>query len=345
MARIVPSLLLTSGFLLAVACSDSPTAPAAPSSPVTPSLSRDGADREFDAQGNKSERHVFELANSLGDRAARAARGGGGTGISYHGGPVLQAATNVVAVYWGASPVYFGGPNPGTYNTSSNSGDNSLVGTFLSNLGGSAYFNINTTYKDGFGQAIKNVVNYTGYWANGTGVPSNGQNVSDAAMISMLQSGFNSGALTYKAGTLYLIFTAGSVNLGGGFGTQSCAYHTHGTVSVNGTTRTVLYAAMPYVNAYPSACTNNSPSPNGDPSADREVNVLAHEIEETTTDMMGSAWFDSRGYENADKCAWNFGSMYTTANGGWANMNIGGKDWLVQQNWINSGSGGCRLSW
>jgi hypothetical protein len=68
-----------------------------------------------------------------------------------------------------------------------------------------------------------------------------------------------------------------------------------------------------------------------------------HEIEETTTDMMGNAWYDNRGYENGDKCAWTWGTTYTTAAGGTANVNIGGKDFLVQQNWKNSGTGGCAL--
>ena len=82
-----------------------------------------------------------------------------------------------------------------------------------------------------------------------------------------------------------------------------------------------------------------------DAGADYEVNTLGHEIEETTTDMMGTAWFDRRGYENADKCAWTWGTTYTTASGGKANMNLGGKDFLVQRNWVNAGSGGCALSY
>lgn len=343
MRRLVPALLISSGLLFAAACSDSPTAPAVPDSPMTPSLSRDGVDRDFDAQGNKTERHVFELANSPGVFAARPPKGGGGgTGISYHGGPVLQAATNVVAVYWGSSAVYANGPAAGA--TGAGSNDNSLVGYFMSHLGGTPYFNINSTYKDGSGKAIANVVNYNAYWANNSNVPSNGQTVSDANMIAMLQSGFTTGKIAYDPNTLYAIFTAGTVNLGGGFGTSYCAYHTHGTVNIGGVNRTVLYAAMPYVNAYPTACSNNSASPNGDPAADRVINVLAHEIEETTTDPMGNAWFDKRGYENADKCAWQFGTT-TTAHGGVSNIPIGAKWFLVQMNWINSGSGGCRQSW
>jgi hypothetical protein len=164
-------------------------------------------------------------------------------------------------------------------------------------------------------------------------------------MVSMLQSGLTSGAITYDASTVYAIFTAGTVNLGGGFGSQYCAYHTHGTVTVGGVSKTILYAAMPYDYAYPTGCTANAASPNADPAADAEVNTLAHEIEETTTDMMGSAWYDRRGYENADKCAWKFGTTYTTANGGVANMKIGADDFLVQQNWVNAGSGGCVLKY
>jgi hypothetical protein len=75
------------------------------------------------------------------------------------------------------------------------------------------------------------------------------------------------------------------------------------------------------------------------------VNVIGHETEETTTDMFGTAWYDRRGNENADKCAWTFGTTYRTGNGGVANMNLGGKDFLVQRNWVNSGGGGCYLSW
>jgi hypothetical protein len=73
-----------------------------------------------------------------------------------------------------------------------------------------------------------------------------------------------------------------------------------------------------------------------------EVNVLAREIEETTTDEMGNAWFDTSGYENADKCAWNFGTVQNSGKGNW-NVIVGGVQFLVQQNWINAnGGGGCR---
>ena len=139
---------------------------------------------------------------------------------------------------------------------------------------------------------------------------------------------------------------SGTVNLGGGAGTQYCAYHTNATVVVGGVSRRIYYAAMPYNAGWPSGCTSGLASPNGDVAADAEVNTLIHEIEETQTDAMGNAWYDSRGYENADKCAWQWGTTFTTANGGKANITpkVGGRSYLVQMNWINSGSGGCRIS-
>lgn len=333
MSRLSSLTLAAAGLALA-ACADSPrlTEPARPAASTSPDFAR--------SELNNPNRHVF-LTREGYARALKPSRTSG-TGISYHGGPVLQAATNVVAVYWANSAIYNGGPTPGSFSTTSNAGDGSLVGTFLRGLGGSPYFNINTTYTNGSGAHIANVVNYTGFWANNQySVPSNGQSVSDAQMVAMLQYGFDHGYLTYDPHTLYHIFSAGTVNLGGNFGTQYCAYHTHGTVTINGVSQNVLYSAMPYDYAYPSSCSANlSVWPNGDAGADAEVNTLAHETEETTTDEMGNAWYDNRGYENADKCAWTWGTT-ANANGGVYNLTANGYYFLVQRNWVNAGRGGC----
>ena len=132
------------------------------------------------------------------------------------------------------------------------------------------------------------------------------------------------------------------MNLGGGFGTKYCAYHGHFS-SPRGD---VKYAVMPYDRSDPAGCSAIVGSgPNGDPAADAEVNTLAHETEEATTDEDLNAWYDRLGYENADKCAWTFGTTYTTTSGSTANVNLGGKDFLIQRNWVNAGSGGCVLRW
>jgi hypothetical protein len=335
MPRISSLLLMSAGLAALAACSDNNPLSQAPQAP---------ADQQSPEHlGIVPLRGVpltprFNNGNELNAGTA----GGSLTqaGINYHGGPVLQAGTKVAAVYWSSSTIYSGGPTPGS--TGAGSADGSNVGYFLNHVGGSPYFNINTSYTNASGTAIVNSVSYTQYWANNSyNVPSSKTRVSDAGMIAMLQNGFDTGKLTYDPNTLYAIFTQGAVNLGGGFGTQYCAYHTHGTVTVGGVAKTVLYAAMPDDYAKASSCSSGLASPNGDPHADAEVSTLIHEIEETTTDEMGNAWYDSRGYENADKCAWTWGTTFTTANGGVANVTLGTKNFLIQRNWLNVGSGSC----
>src|ERR1019366_3875163 len=68
-------------------------------------------------------------------------------------------------------------------------------------------------------------------------------------------------------------------------------------------------------------------------------------LEEAISDPNLNAWYDSSGNENADKCAWTFGAEYTVSNGSKANMKLGARDYLIQQNWLNAGGGYCALSY
>lgn len=283
--------------------------------------------------------------------------GGGGSatatqaGINYHGGrvaaPTAGSAFHVVSIYWSATQIYTGGPSSsGTDLSGTSCVDGSLVGTFLNNLNDSAYYNINKTYWDNIGGSLRYVsgnVVYDGCWADGSNAPSGTQSVSDAAIRAEIVAGFSTGRLTYAADTIYSVFSAGGVNLGGQAFTQYCAYHGHfsWTDSTNHV-QDVIYAVMPY-NAYSTSCMGQAVGPNGD-AADFEVNTLVHEIEEANTDPDLNAWYDRRGYENADKCAWTWGTTSTASNGAKYNVSLGGKNWLIQRNWKNAGSGSCAMS-
>jgi Phosphate-induced protein 1 conserved region len=325
--KVRVTLAVVGGALLAVACSDTSNTITQPAAPAF-----------LDVAQGPNHIHVMPTrAVALGLDQARPGGGkpkGGNTGIFYHGGPIL-AFTKVAAIYWGPGQIYIGGPAPGSSGTGGQ--DGSLVGHFLRNLGGSPYFNINTTYYDGNNVHVDNSVAYSGFWADNS---NPGSKPTDAAIQAEVVKAFSNG-LPYDAATVYLVFTGSGVNLGGGFGSQYCAYHGHFTS--NG--RDVKYAAEPYNYDFPSGCSALSGSPNGDLAADAEVNTLAHEIEEAATDPDLNAWYDRRGYENADKCAWTFGSTYHTSNGSTANMSLGGKDFLIQRNWVDAGSGGCALSY
>ncbi|HJZ78998.1 MAG TPA: hypothetical protein VKD91_01590, partial [Pyrinomonadaceae bacterium] len=66
-------------------------------------------------------------------------------GISYHGGPVMLGTTHVYYIWYG--------------NWSGNSAT-SILTNLAQNIGGSPYFNINTTYYDGSNQHVTNAVQY-----------------------------------------------------------------------------------------------------------------------------------------------------------------------------------------
>jgi len=333
--RRYSSLAVSAAVLALAACSESNTAtdPIAPINAVS-----DMKSQEFNG------RHIFHTKDFYAP--GNSAKPSSNTGIYYHGGPLIVTpnVTKVVAIYWGNSgSMYDNGPASGN-GPGTGTGDASLIGTFLRNLGGSPYFGINSTYYNGSNSYVANTVEYTSYWATGTDVAAPSASPTDANMVALIQSGITLGKIAYDPNTVYAIFTGPGINLGGGFGTQYCAYHTHGTVSVNGASQIALYAAMPRNQNFPSACTSGLASPNSDVAANSEVNTLAHETEETTTDELGTAWYDRRGYENADKCAWTWGTTQTAANGGVYNMTLGGVQFLIQRNWKNSGSGGCALS-
>ena len=75
------------------------------------------------------------------------------------------------------------------------------------------------------------------------------------------------------------------------------------------------------------------------------ASIIAHELEEAVTDPDLNAWYDNRGQENADKCAWTFGTTFKASNGSLYNITLGGRQYLIQRNWVNSGSIGCSMSY
>src|SRR5437868_6326187 len=113
--------------------------------------------------------------------------GFGATGvfnIKYWGGGVITSP-KLSAIYYGVEPVYTNGPQPGTSGVGTR--DNSLVGYFLNNLGGSSYWNINSTYVQTIANAqqfVNNTMEYTGFWAANKNAPRAGDVVTDNDMAN-----------------------------------------------------------------------------------------------------------------------------------------------------------------
>ena len=248
-----------------------------------------------------------------------------GNGINYNGGPVMLGTKDVYFIWYG--------------NWSGNTASTILT-TLAQNLGGSPYFNINTTYTDGSGNPIQNAITYSG---STTDNYSLGTQLSDANVASIVSNAISSGALPNDPNGVYFVMTSPDVNETSGFCTQYCGWHNNTTVGSSN----IKYAFVgDPATQCASSCEpqqNQTTSPNQNPGADAMASIFSHELEEATTDPDGNAWYDSQGMENADKCAWHFGASagntYTTTDGATANMNLGGLDYLIQQNWVNAAGG------
>ena len=249
-------------------------------------------------------------------------------GISYHGGPIITAGTHIYYVWYGN---WSGDPAT------------SILTTLGNSIGGSPYFNINTTYFNGAGVHVLNSVLLSGQTGATSANYKYGTALTDANVQSIVSDALSSGVVPPDAQGVYFVLTSADVHETSGFCTKYCGWHTH--YQWNG--HDIKYAFVGDADKQcPSACEEQTTtSPNGDPGADGMASVIAHELEEATTDPDLNAWYDQRGYENADKCAWTFGTTYPAGNGSIANMSLGGSNFLIQQNWVNASGGYCALSY
>lgn len=244
-------------------------------------------------------------------------------GIGYHGGPVLNGSTTNVYYIW--------------YGNWSGNSAVTILSDLGNTLGGSPYFNINTTYYDGSNNHVKNSVTLSGSKNDSY---SQGTSLSDAQIQTVVANAIT-GGLPKDPNAVYFVLTSADVTASSGFCTQYCGWHTHATIG--GTD--IKYSFVGNPDRCPSACEAQTTGPNGNAGADGMASIIAHELEEAVTDPDLNAWYDSRGYENADKCAWTFGTESTASNGAKYNVTLGSRQYLIQQNWVNASGGYCSMQY
>jgi hypothetical protein len=279
------------------------------------------------AQGNKDNTPGADQGGKVVHETRNFAGGGGGgnTTIVYHGGPVMLGTPAIYFIWYG------------TWDGSSQT----ILTTLAQSIGGSPYFNINKTYYSVANSVSTPVTGAVAYGGSTVDNYSRGKSLTDAAIQGIVSDAITQGRLPKDTNGVYFVLTATDVKETSGFCTQYCGWHTRGTIA--GSDIKYSFVGNPATQCPASCAEQTASSPNNNIGADAMASVLSHELEEAVTDPDLNAWYDRRGMENADKCAWTFGTTFTTSNGSKANMTLGGLNFLIQRNWVNSGSGFCAL--
>ncbi len=247
--------------------------------------------------------------------------------ITYHGGPVLNkpAGANVYYIWYG--------------NWAGDTATNILT-AMMQNVSGSSWYRINTTYYGGKQNHVF-VPNLVTFVQATTDSYSQGTALSDAQIRQVVSDAITSGRLPKDANAVYFVLTSKDVTATSGFCSQYCGWHDHATVAASDIKYAFVGNAMQQC---PSGCIapeNQQASPNGNVGADGMASVVMHELVEAISDPDLNAWSDLIGQENADKCAWTFGTEQVAANGSRWNVNFGTGQYLVQRNWRAAKPQGC----
>ena len=233
---------------------------------------------------------------------APARPGGGSPDLVYHDGPVMTQGAYVEAIYWGArwaDPSFVADKMSG-------------LDAFYSGFGFSGYDATNTEYADTSGLAVGNGVTLGGEHVDVSAAPRR-------AKTSSILSEVCSTATNLLSDGYYPVY----VDTPRGHA-RFCAWHSVGTCP-NGVT--VQFAFFFNLDG-DAGCDPQDSSGSHSQGLAALANVSGHELSEALTDPHLNAWYDSNGQENADKCAWAFGTPLLTFSNS--------SHWKIQGNWSNA---------
>jgi hypothetical protein len=234
--------------------------------------------------------------------------------LQWHGGSVMHSTT-VVPVFWGSK-----------WSNSAFVGDKVTgLDNFYSHVGGTTYLHTNSEYTDSSGNvntvSMSKLSDKTDLSATPSGAPSTSQVLAEVAKVT------NNNPVPNAYYPVYSDQPRGRAGY--------CAWHSSGTI--NGIQ--VQFGFFFSLDGDPG-CDPQAPGSTGHSQGlSALANVTGHELSEMLTDPQLDAWYDQKGAENSDKCAWTFSGLVT----------IGGESWKIQGNWSNAAAatnsgyanGGC----
>lgn len=231
--------------------------------------------------------------------------------IAYNGGSFMDGQVNLYNIYYGSS------------NTQA------LIDYFAANIGNSAWYTTMKHYSGG-GKAISGTVSFV----TSKYISSTVTTLTDSAIKNTLAGLFFAKTLTADSDGIYAFIFKGDITFNGWL-SQWCGYHSFFTY--NGKTIKYFVAGDSSFSTSGSACQGyqNGATANNNVGADSLASVYAHELVATVSDFSGRAFYAATPaglQENADLCAWNWGSFLPGSVN--ANVVVGSKNFLIQQNWL-----------
>src|SRR6266581_4457885 len=218
--------------------------------------------------------------------------------LSWHGGNIMSSV-KVTPIFWG--------PNWGS--TDFTKDKMTGLQTFYMDIRNSRYAHTSDEYTDANGVVTDNIT-YAQYLMDLSPAPSRGNRVSPilAEVCKLITSPSPNGYYP-----VYVDRPRGSA----GF----CAWHSAGYCGAT----PVQFAFFFNLDGDPGCDPEDNSSGHSQGLA-ALANVTAHEISEARSDPASpGAWYDSRGAENGDKCAWTFNVPSVTFSNG--------TKWKLQGEW------------
>lgn len=247
-----------------------------------------------------------EVFGTFAGRPATAASVPGGTGdLVDHGGAVLSEV-HIYPIFWGPTSTNF---SQSYKDAISNffSGIQCGAGTPTTTCSG--HSDLIKQYFRGAPTKITYPRSFTDTSNPPTSSPTSTSIVAEAAKV------IKAANLSVDPQGLYMVFTSNFPSRA-----NYCAWHSAGSYKATSTSVASWFAVayMPYVGTMAGCSAKNLPGVTTfttSQAVHSVINVTTHELYEAMSDSLinnRSAWYDAAGWENGDKCAWNFAS---TVNG------------------------------
>jgi hypothetical protein len=265
----------------------------------------------------------FELAYTIATLDARGtvanphvARAASTVNLGYYGGPVVKEG-NVIIIVWNDMT------NGNLRATNISACFNNLP-TFYNDLIKTKLFSQYTPgFKGSDPQARVSNIDEKIYYLNPDSAYKK-QSLSDTDIKNQMGSWISKSAVPKDTSNplryMYMIHFPSGIKLSSGFCNKYCGFHS--TVTTGNVK--YIYSALPWNGDCPGGCTKSTyVSSIGGVNCGSHQSVASHELTEMATDPYFNAYYDTNGYENADKCAWTSPGCFSS----------GSNSYCVQQAW------------